>query len=42
MYLDAVDSPTLITVHSTTKILFDAYKKDELQRLQECLCPLLS
>lgn len=42
MDLHAVDSPTLITVCSTTNILFDANKKDELQRLQECLCPLLS
>jgi len=29
-------------MYSTTYILFDVNEKDELQRLQESLCPLLS
>lgn len=32
----------LTPMSSTTNILFDVKKKDELQRLHECLCLLLS
>lgn len=32
----------LTAMFSTTNFLFDVNKKDEMQRLQEWLCPLLS